>query len=81
MSHSLDLEGIADDGFGYTVKVSAPGRTQQAPPNRMWRVPKMSFRGKHMEMSDERAAKDALAIPIMTELNVAESWKVPVEKE
>jgi hypothetical protein len=47
----------------------------------MWRVPKFSFRGKNRETSAEEGIEDALAIPIMTELNVAESWKAPKDKE
>jgi hypothetical protein len=81
MARSVDLEGIADDGYGYTVKVTAPGQTQQAPSNNMWRIPSLNFGRKKMRISEDIAAKDALAIPILREVKVAESWKVAVEKE
>jgi hypothetical protein len=80
MVRAIDLEGIADDGFGYTVKVTAPGQTLQAPSNRMWRVPKFNLGRKKKEVSSEdMAAKYGLSIPIVTELNVAESWKATAE--
>jgi hypothetical protein len=80
MAHSVDLEGVADDGYGYTVKITAPGRTQQTISNRMWHVPKFNFRGRKGEQTRESETREGLTIPVVTELNVAESWKAPEEK-
>jgi hypothetical protein len=81
MARSVDLEGIADDGFGYTVKITAPGQMLQAPSNRMWRVPTLKFGKKKRELSSEDvAARYGLAIPMVTELNVAENRKAIAEK-
>jgi hypothetical protein len=77
---TVDLEGIADDGYGYTVKITALGRRKQAPSNYMWRVPKFNFRGTRRATSEEVEPKYAQAISLMTEVNVAETWKAPVER-
>jgi hypothetical protein len=80
VSRSVDLEGIANDGFGYTVNVTGAGQAQQAPSNGMWRVPSFHLRGKRKNVPEVAGIKDALAIPITTELDVSETWKAPVEK-
>jgi hypothetical protein len=71
----VDLEGIANDGLGYTVSITGPDRP--SPKGRKWlRVPRMNL--LHPRESSRRAppvTTRGLAIPLKTEVVINESWR------
>lgn len=81
ITRTVDLEGIATDGYGYSVTITAPGGRRQPKPKYMWRVPKFTLGRINQEPDPPTDPSDGLAIPMTREVNVRESWKAPPEKD
>jgi hypothetical protein len=75
VSRPIDLEGIADDGFGYTVKISAPGHLQQKASRHMWHIPKFDLGRRRKSLPEMSEIKDGLNIPMTREVDVREICK------
>jgi hypothetical protein len=77
---SFDLEGISNDGFGYSVAITGPSNRNRRTNYKNW------FRPMRMNLLDLKGMKECplpavireLEVPVMTEITVAESRHVVI---
>jgi hypothetical protein len=75
MSRTIDLEGIAPDGFGYTVTISGPsGPVQTNPSNRAIGLFQLPWRRSSVAPQDE-PMDEALTMRKQTEVSVQQTWQ------
>jgi hypothetical protein len=73
----VDLEGIANDGLGYTVTISGPDRPSLK--RRKWlKAPTMNLLfPRERSQRPSPITTRGLAIPLKTEVVIDESWRSP----
>jgi hypothetical protein len=83
VSRAIDLDGIANDGLGYTVTISGPPRQRR----KLQKKPGASMRAmtpqqrKQSVQSMSEDGKPAFEIPVQTELSIQETYHTgPVGK-
>jgi len=76
VSRAIDLDGIADDGLGYTVTISGPPRERRKlkKKNRESSVVLTPQQRKQSVQSMSEDGKPAFEIPVQTEVSIQETY-------
>jgi hypothetical protein len=77
MMLSFDLEGISNDGFGYTVAITGPSKQKSPNQRNMFRLARINF----LDLKGKRDCPPPAVmreLAVTTEITVAESRSVSV---